>query len=111
MKDISIAVVLLMSLVTVIAVLWTQVLNATLVLIVMWLASLFFWHGKRDILVFVLGAIIGPLAEIILIRFGVWSYALPSFLGIPAWLIVGWGLAFLFINKFAVSIASRRGWK
>ena len=62
------------------------------------------WYNRNDIYYFVSGALIGPAAEIICIRFGVWSYANPTFLGIPIWLPIAWGAATVLIMRFAVTL-------
>ncbi|MFH1211400.1 MAG: hypothetical protein V1659_00545 [Candidatus Woesearchaeota archaeon] len=74
---------------------------ATILLILAWATGIAFWHKKHDIFFFVTGAIIGPLAEILCIHFGAWQYFNPSFLGIPAWLPLAWGLATMLIKRIA----------
>ena len=60
-----------------------------------------FWHKKHDIYFFAIGAIIGPVGEIIAIYFGAWQYANPSLLGIPIWLPIVWGLAMILVKRLA----------
>ncbi|HLD38974.1 MAG TPA: hypothetical protein VJB05_01520 [archaeon] len=73
----------------------------TVALIILWCFGIYFWHKKRDIILFVSGAIFGPLAETVAVYFGVWSYANPTFLGIPIWLPLVWGMAIVMIVRFA----------
>lgn len=73
----------------------------TALLLVAWLFALKFWHKKHDAYFFIVGAIVGPIGEIIAIYFGVWQYANPSFLGIPMWLPFVWGLAIVLIKRIA----------
>ena len=50
--------------------------------------------------------VLGLLVEVIAIHFGAWSYTIPQFIGISAWLLFAWGNAALFIqdtNEFIVS--------
>lgn len=57
------------------------------------LGSLFgmkLWYKRHDIYFFIVGAIIGPIGEIIAIYFGAWQYANPTLLGIPLWLPLAW---------------------
>src|SRR3989338_4959757 len=71
----------------------------TLMLLFVWCIGIFFWHTRRDITIFIVSSILGPIAEIVAIRFGVWSYSNPVFLGIPPWLPIAWGEASLFSYK------------
>ncbi|MEK6888083.1 MAG: hypothetical protein AABX14_04005 [Candidatus Aenigmatarchaeota archaeon] len=73
----------------------------TVTLIILWCFGIYFWHKKRDIILFVSGAIFGPLAETVAIHFGAWSYANPTLLGIPLWLPFGWGITIVMIVRFA----------
>ena len=75
----------------------------TLLLAIAWTIGLVFWHEKHDVLFFVVAAIVGPLAEIVCVHFGVWSYKNPSFLGIPMWLPLAWGLSIMVIKRIAVT--------
>lgn len=73
----------------------------TALLILAWSIGIKFWHKKHDIYFFVIGAIVGPMAEIICIHFGVWQYVNPTILGIPIWLPFAWGLATMLIKRIA----------
>jgi hypothetical protein len=73
-------------------------------LLIAWIIGLKFWHKKQDVYFFVVGAIIGPLAEIICIDFGVWAYANPTFFGIPVWLPFAWGLVTLLIKRIVETL-------
>jgi hypothetical protein len=74
-----------------------------------WTVGILFWHTKRDMLLFSVGAIVGPLAEIMVIKFGVWSYSRPVVFGIPTWLPIAWGEATVFIYKVANMIFYKFG--
>ena len=73
----------------------------TVLLIISWLIGIGGWHKKHDIYFLLTGAIIGPIGEIICIYFGVWRYTNPTFLGIPIWLPLVWGLATILIKRIA----------
>lgn len=73
----------------------------TLILLFTGGIGIFFWHTKKDITLFVVSAILGPLAEIVCIKFGVWTYSKPVFLGIPPWLPIAWGEAVVFFYKLS----------
>ena len=59
------------------------------------------WYKRRDVYLFITGAVIGPIGEIVCIHFGVWQYANPTFLGIPVWLPLVWGLAVMLVKRIA----------
>jgi len=71
------------------------------ILIIAWGIGIKFWHKNHDILFFIIGAIIGPIGEIVCVHFGVWQYTNPSFLGIPVWLPLAWGLAVVLVKRIA----------
>jgi hypothetical protein len=58
-------------------------------------------HQPADLIPFIVGALLGPGMEIIVIRFGAWSYAHPSVAGIPVWLPMLWGLTAFFLMKIS----------
>jgi uncharacterized membrane protein YoaT (DUF817 family) len=70
-------------------------------LILSWFIGVKFWHKKHDIYFFMIGAVIGPLGEIFCVYSGAWRYANPTFLGIPLWLPLAWGLAITLIKRIA----------
>jgi ubiquinone biosynthesis protein Coq4 len=59
------------------------------------------WHKKHDIYFFITGAVVGSIGEIVCIHFGVWQYANSTFLGIPMWLPLVWGLATILIKRIS----------
>lgn len=73
----------------------------TLFLILTWVVGLIFWHKKHDIFFYIIGAIIGPIGEIIAIYFGAWQYTNPTIFGIPIWLPFAWGLIVMLIKRIA----------
>ena len=70
-------------------------------LFIMWLIGIKFWYKDYDIYFLLSGALIGTVGEIICIYFGVWKYANPTFLGIPIWLPLAWGLTTILIKRVA----------
>lgn len=75
-------------------------LTGVLLLVLLGL-ELIVWHEKMDILIFFVGAIVGPIAEVIAIAFGAWNYANPTVFGIPIWLPLAWGIITLSINRIS----------
>ena len=56
--------------------------------------------SKRVLLyMFMFGAFSGAAAEALAIHFGTWTYANPSFVGIPLWLPLLWGIATVVIVR------------
>jgi hypothetical protein len=71
------------------------------------LAMLALWHTKSDVLCLVIGALLGPLAELPAVYSGAWSYSASASL-IPIWLPLAWGIASLCIKKMAEALVSLR---
>lgn len=66
-------------------------------------------EGKWDaIFLYAIVFVLGPLAEAAAIYFGAWSYSLPQFIGISAWLPFVWGNAALFIRNMNEFVVNRR---
>ena len=77
----------------------------TTMLTLAWFIAMGVWHKKEDVLVFVVAAVIGPLGEIVAVYFGAWTYANPTFWGIPIWLPLLWGLAGVFIKRVGLHLS------
>jgi len=62
-----------------------------------------FWHGKRDILIFFVGAVLGTLSEYICMKLGFWHYHYPFLRSIelPISLPLAWGLSSVIIGRIA----------
>ena len=84
-----------------ITILYRNNILLTFVLILTWVLGIKYWYKKYDRQYLVAGAIMGPLAEIICIYFGAWKYANPTYLAIPIWLPLAWGLATMLIKRSA----------
>ncbi|MES2134690.1 MAG: hypothetical protein V4449_00390 [Patescibacteria group bacterium] len=66
----------------------------------LFLSSVFYAYymkSKRLVALYSFGFVFGPATEILAIRAGAWSYAEPSFFGIPLWLPFLWGSATLLL--------------
>ena len=53
---------------------------------------LWIMENKKNIYFYLMMAVLGPLAEIVCVYMGVWSFYNPDFLGIPYWLPFFWGI-------------------
>ncbi|NMJ77346.1 hypothetical protein GLU64_02965 [Nanohaloarchaea archaeon] len=62
-------------------------------------APLILWNKREDLFFYSTGFVGGPLAEIICIYFGAWSYSSPDLLGIPLWLPFAWGKVTLIMGR------------
>lgn len=90
---------------SIICLLWSNNLLTAFLLLIVCCASLHYWHRKREMVIFITASIAGPMAEIICIKFGVWSYANPTFLDIPLWLPLAWGLGVTLVYRISKRFA------
>ncbi len=63
------------------------------VLLAQAVAVLYLWHDERQLALFFVIAVLGSLAELVFVRFGVWRYSNPTLLGVPVWFPVSFGIA------------------
>jgi hypothetical protein len=71
-----------------------------------------FWNHVRDVSIFFIAGLGGTIAEIVAMRFGLWSYTYPMFRsgltdwlgipGLPVSLSMAWGISCLVLNRFAI---------
>ena len=75
------------------------------------LLAVIFWHGERDILIFVIGAVLGTLGEYICRKLGFWRYHYPFFrsIGLPISLPLAWGLSAVIVGRVAANWTIRDG--
>lgn len=62
---------------------------------------------RTTLVAFLIGAIGGPLSEVVAVHFGAWSYADAQLLGIPVWLPLIWGLAAVTFTKPVLLLAHK----
>lgn len=94
-----------------IVLLWKDNLLLFAVVLVEAVAVLAFWHGKYDVIFFVVVAGLGTLAEVVFVNFGVWQYANPTVLGIPLWFPLSFGTAALVGERLVCTLTrSRQEW-
>jgi hypothetical protein len=67
------------------------------------LIGVIFWHKERDILIFVIGGILGTLGEYICMQIGFWQYHFPYLksVGLPISLPMAWGVSAVMIGRIA----------
>ena len=75
-----------------------------LVYSVIFIPAAIFWHGDRDRLIFIIGAVIGTVGEFICIGLGFWHYHYPVFksIGLPISLPMAWGLSAVINGRIAM---------
>ena len=76
----------------------------TLLLSVLAIIALLKWRNKNTLIIFIVGGILGTIAEIIGVSFGVWNYSVANFLNVPSWLLVLWGNVAIFIYRLSNEI-------
>lgn len=75
-----------------------------IIMVVECLVALALWHDRLDVSFFLIIAVMGSLAEAVFVHFGVWSYANPTFLGMPLWFPLAFGTTGLIGARLARTI-------
>lgn len=78
---------------------YRNLLLTTLLLSILTLIALLKWKSKMAWAIFVFGFIMGPVAEMIAITFGVWQYSVTNWINVPWWLFILWGDAVVFFYE------------
>jgi hypothetical protein len=60
--------------------------------------------GVVNVSLFVAGAVLGPAGEMFCAAAGAWTYSHETFLGIPLWLPLAWGLAVVVAKEIAATL-------
>ena len=81
---------------------YENILLASVLLGIITITGLIKWKSKLTLIIFLFGALWGPICEIIAISFGVWSYSAPNFFNVPVWLFILWGNAAAFLYQTAI---------
>ena len=84
--------------------LWRNNLFLFIVAAMECLAALLLWHERLDVSFFLIIAVLGSLAEVVFVHFGIWRYANPTFLGIPLWFPLAFGTTGLIGERLARTI-------
>lgn len=56
------------------------------------------WHSRAEVAYFALSTFLGPMGELVAVRFGAWEYSLPLVI-LPIWLPLAYGISGLFLYK------------
>lgn len=72
--------------------------------------AVYAWPNRRlNLIILGVGAVVGGVGEIVCSNAGAWQYAYPTFLGIPLWLPVAWGLVVVLIRQIADTLTRLMG--
>ena len=68
-----------------------------------------FRHSRKDVLLFIVGAILGTAGEYLCMQLGFWHYHKPTLkaIGLPLSLPLAWGLSSVIIVTLAEKIQGR----
>jgi hypothetical protein len=90
-----------------VALFWENVILLTILLLIIAIFTLIYFHKKNDLITFFVGSMSGAFAESVCIYFEAWVYNNPTFL-IPLWLPILWGIAALVIRRFTLKIEKKK---
>jgi len=68
-----------------------------------------FGFKKPYVIMFLVTAISGFIAEAIVVTQGAWEYATPEWLGLPLWLFLIWGSTGVMFTHFGAKVFERYG--
>jgi uncharacterized membrane protein YoaT (DUF817 family) len=94
-----ISAILAFSTLLVTAALWRHPVALVVLVLAVGVAIFLLRPTRASLVVYAVGFIFGPSAEVLGIHAGAWSYSSTDFLGIPIWLPFVWGNAALFIQN------------
>jgi hypothetical protein len=78
---------------------WQYPLPLLLSLIAISLGYFAFTKNKREIYIFVIAGVVGPIGEAVVASSGLWTYHGETIFGIPYWLPLAWGITAVAIFK------------
>ena len=103
-RDQVLAVVSIVVVVLLIGLFWENNFILTLFVAAYTTFLLKIWHETEDLRCLIFVVIVGTASEIVSVSFGAWTYNNPSFLGIPIWLPLTWGIAVLCLRRFIIGL-------
>ncbi|MBR9706523.1 hypothetical protein GOV14_05790 [Candidatus Pacearchaeota archaeon] len=78
-----------------------DILLTTILIGVVSVVGFFKWNSRRTVVIWIFGALWGPVCEMIAIYFGAWQYTVYNVINIPFWLFFLWGNAAAFLYQTA----------
>ncbi len=103
-KNILFNVILVFITTGIVILFYEDILLTTILLIIVSIIWLIKWKSKITLMIFIFGALGGPICEIIAISFGVWNYTFPNLFNIPFWLFILWGDTTAFLYQMVLEI-------
>lgn len=91
-------------LVACIVLLWEDNLILFIVVSIEGVAALSLWHDRYDLIFFSVIAVLGSIAEVVFVFFGVWQYPNPTILGVPLWFPLAFGISGLVGERLVQTI-------
>ncbi len=90
--------------IAVVLLLWRMPVWTTLSLLAGLGLQLWFWREKSDAATMLAAALLGTPAEMICVKYGVWTYEAPGLmLGIPVWIPLVWAFLFCLFRRITFS--------
>ena len=80
---------------------WKHNLLAAAAIVALFGLRALFRRKPGDLTLYAVGAILGPVTEVLATALGIWTYARPTLLGIPLWLPFAWGFAAVLFVRIA----------
>ena len=104
----ALAVASIVVVIVLIGLFWEDNFVLTLLVAVYTAFLLKLWHEGGDMRCFIFVVVVGTASEIVSVSFGAWTYNNPTFLGIPIWLPLTWGIAALCLRRFIMGIQENK---
>ena len=83
--------------------LWPMPIVLALCLVGISLLVLWRWHTRSDLIIYGVGFVLGPAAEVVAVHFGAWEYAKPLLL-LPLWLPPVWGITAVLMRRLTQTL-------
>jgi len=103
--DLALTLAAFCILVASVSLLWTNNWLLFVVALVECVVGLILWHDRLDVSFFLIIGVLGSMAEMVFVHFGIWQYANPTFLGMPVWFPLAFGTTGLIGARLARTIS------
>ena len=104
-KELLFEALLLLYVISIVALFWTQSPLLTALFALNWIVGLRLFRAPGDAWLYAVGGIMGAVGEVVVVHVGVWTYAHPNVLGIPAWLPLGWGCVLVLMKRTSETVS------
>ncbi|MBS3158388.1 hypothetical protein J4206_03820 [Candidatus Woesearchaeota archaeon] len=103
-KDFYFGLLIYVSVLLSVVLLWKHSLLLTIAIISITIVMLAVRKSKEDIIIYVICAALGAVAESIGVKAGAWTYYDTTLFGIPYWLPFVWGFAGVFVRRISIRV-------